>query len=397
VANHMCLIPCALSSMSKTIAEKATESGKDAGIMELLHWNGMLLTGGLFVSLVVLSTFGTRAGETAVWLSLLLLAFAIALLITSADFFIEGAKGLARRAGIAEVVIGLTIVSIGTSLPEILVTSTAAYGGASDPALIDLAIGNIFGSVLVQITLILGIVVMVRPLDIRPDWIKRDGMLMLGAIVLLSILLVWGRGLSRLEGALLVGLYCYYIYWLLTNQEKIRSDELEIVPDVKTQGRGWTSGAYTLMVFIGLAFAVYAASKLVVIASEIALELDVPPAVVGMTMSGLGTSLPELTVALMASKRSQGVAIGTLIGSNITDPMLSIGIAAMIRPLTLSPESAPLIMYLVIPATIIGVVTCLFFMWTGFQFNRWEGGILVGLYLLFLFILEMQRRGYLGI
>ena len=365
--------------------------------MELLHWNGMLLTGGLFVSLVVLSTFGTRAGETAVWLSLLLLAFAIALLITSADFFIEGAKGLARRAGIAEVVIGLTIVSIGTSLPEILVTSTAAYGVANDPALIDLAIGNIFGSVLVQITLILGIVVMVRPLDIRPDWIKRDGMLMLGAILLLSVLLVWGRSLSRWEGALLVGLYCYYIYWLLTNQEKIRSDELEIVPDVKTQGRGWTSGAYALMVLIGLAFAVYAASKLVIIASEIALELDVPPTVVGMTMSGLGTSLPELTVALMASKRSQGVAIGTLIGSNITDPMLSIGIAAMIRPLTLSTESAPLIMYLVIPATIIGVVACLFFMWTGFQFNRWEGGILVGLYLLFLFILEMQRRGYLGI
>jgi len=383
--------------MSKTIAEKATQSGKDAGIMELLHWNGMLLTGGLFVSLVVLSTFGTRAGETAVWVSLLLLAFAIALLITSADFFIEGAKGLARRAGIAEVVIGLTIVSIGTSLPEILVTSTAAYGGANDPALIDLAIGNIFGSVLVQITLILGIVVMVRPLDIRPDWIKRDGMLMLGAILLLSVLLVWGRSLSRWEGALLVGLYCYYIYWLLTNQEKIRSDELEIVPDVKTQGRGWTSGAYALMVLIGLAFAVYAASKLVIIASEIALELDVPPTVVGMTMSGLGTSLPELTVALMASKRSQGVAIGTLIGSNITDPMLSIGIAAMIRPLTLSTESAPLIMYLVIPATIIGVVACLFFMWTGFQFNRWEGGILVGLYLLFLFILEMQRRGYLGI
>lgn len=383
--------------MSKTIAEKATQSGKDAGIMELLHWNGMLLTGGLFVSLVVLSTFGTRAGETAVWVSLLLLAFAIALLITSADFFIEGAKGLARRAGIAEVVIGLTIVSIGTSLPEILVTSTAAYGGASDPALIDLAIGNIFGSVLVQITLILGIVVMVRPLDIRPDWIKRDGMLMLGAILLLSVLLVWGRSLSRWEGALLVGLYCYYIYWLLTNQEKIRSDELEIVPDVKTQGRGWTSSAYALMVLIGLAFAVYAASKLVVIASEIALELGVEPAVVGMTMSGLGTSLPELTVALMASKRSQGVAIGTLIGSNITDPMLSIGIAAMIRPLTLSTESAPLIMYLVIPATIIGVVTCLFFMWTGFQFNRWEGGILIGLYLLFLFILEMQRRGYLGI
>ena len=383
--------------MSETIAEKASATGSDSGVMELLHWNGMLLTGGLFVTLVVLEMFSHRAGDTAAWVSLLLLAAAIALLITSADFFIEGAKGLARRAGIAEVVIGLTIVSIGTSLPEILVTSTAAYGGADDPAMVDLAIGNIFGSVLVQITLILGIVVMVRPLEIRPDWLRRDGMLMLGAVVLLSLLLFWNNNLTRWEGALLVILYLSYIRWLLKNQDKIRSDELEIVPDVKTQGRGWTSGAYTVMVIIGLMFAIYAATQLVNIASEIAIAMKVDPAIVGMTMSGLGTSLPELTVALMASKRSQGVAVGTLIGSNITDPMLSIGIAAMVSPLTISTSSVPLIMKVVIPATIIGVVVCLLFMWTGFKFNRWEGGVLAGLYLLFLLLLEMQRRGYLVI
>jgi len=383
--------------MSETIAEKASAMGSDSGVMELLHWNGMLLTGGLFVTLVVLEMFSHRAGDTAAWVSLLLLAAAIALLITSADFFIEGAKGLARRAGIAEVVIGLTIVSIGTSLPEILVTSTAAYGGADDPAMVDLAIGNIFGSVLVQITLILGIVVMVRPLEIRPDWLRRDGMLMLGAVVLLSLLLFWNNNLTRWEGALLVILYLSYIRWLLKNQDKIRSDELEIVPDVKTQGRGWTSGAYTVMVIIGLMFAIYAATQLVNIASEIAIAMKVDPAIVGMTMSGLGTSLPELTVALMASKRSQGVAVGTLIGSNITDPMLSIGIAAMVSPLTISTSSVPLIMKVVIPATIIGVVVCLLFMWTGFKFNRWEGGVLAGLYLLFLLLLEMQRRGYLVI
>ncbi len=383
--------------MSETIAEKASATGSDSGVMELLHWNGMLLTGGLFVTLVVLEMFSHRAGDTAAWVSLLLLAAAIALLITSADFFIEGAKGLARRAGIAEVVIGLTIVSIGTSLPEILVTSTAAYGGTDDPAMVDLAIGNIFGSVLVQITLILGIVVMVRPLEIRPDWLRRDGMLMLGAVVLLSLLLFWNNNLTRWEGAILVILYLSYIRWLLKNQDKIRSDELEIVPDVKTQGRGWTSGAYTVMVIIGLMFAIYAATQLVNIASEIAIAMKVDPAIVGMTMSGLGTSLPELTVALMASKRSQGVAVGTLIGSNITDPMLSIGIAAMVSPLTISTSSVPLIMKVVIPATIIGVVVCLLFMWTGFKFNRWEGGVLAGLYLLFLLLLEMQRRGYLVI
>ena len=382
--------------MSQTLAESVSAK-KDAGVMELLHWNGMLLTGGLFVTLVVLETFSHRAGEYAAWISLLLLAAAIALLITSADFFIEGAKGLARRAGIAEVVIGLTIVSIGTSLPEILVTSTAAYSGADDPAMIDLAIGNIFGSVLVQITLILGIVVMVRPLEIRPDWVRRDGLLMLGAVVLLSLLLLWGNDLTRLEGGLLVAIYLSYIWWLLKNQDKIRTDELEIVPEVKTQGRGWTSGAYTVMVIIGLMFAIYAATQLVTIASEIAIAMDVPPAVVGMTMSGLGTSLPELTVALMASKRSQGVAVGTLIGSNITDPMLSIGIAAMVSPLVISSGSVPLIMKIIIPATIIGVAACLLFMWTGFKFNRWEGGVLAGLYLLFLLILEMQRRGYLVI
>ena len=382
--------------MPQTLAESVS-SRKDAGIMELLHWNGMLLTGGLFVTLVVLETFSHRGGEYAAWISMLLLAAAIALLITSADFFIEGAKGLARRAGIAEVVIGLTIVSIGTSLPEILVTSTAAYSGAEDPAMIDLAIGNIFGSVLVQITLILGIVVMVRPLEIRPDWISRDGLLMLGAVVLLSLLLLWGNDLTRLEGALLVSLYFSYIWWLMKNQDKIRTDELEIVPDVKTQGRGWTSGAYTVMVIIGLMFAIYAATKLVSIASEIAIAMNVPPAVVGMTMSGLGTSLPELTVALMASKRSQGVAIGTLIGSNITDPMLSIGIAAMVSPLTISAASVPLVMKIIIPATIIGVSCCLIFMWTGFKFNRWEGGVLAGLYLLFLLVLELQRRGYIVI
>ena len=86
------------------------------------------------------------------------------MLITSADFFIEGAKGLARRAGIAEVIIGLTIVSIGTSLPEILVTSTASLESKDDSSMMELAIGNIFGSVLVQITFILGIVALVRPL-----------------------------------------------------------------------------------------------------------------------------------------------------------------------------------------------------------------------------------------
>jgi cation:H+ antiporter len=114
-------------------------------------------------------------------------------------------------------------------------------------------------------------------------------------------------------------------------------------------------------------------------------------------MSGLGTSLPELTVAMVAVRKSQGVAIGTLIGSNITDPLLSIGIAALISPISLTEQSYDLTMYLIIPMTLIGVSVCLIMMWTGFRFSRFEGGILIGFYLLFLVLIELQRQGYLTI
>ena len=148
-----------------------------------------------------------------------------------------------------------------------------------------------------------------------------------------------------------------------------------------------------VMVIGGLGCAVYAADRLVMFASEIALEVGISEAVIGTTMSGLGTSLPELTVALMAAKRSQGVAIGTLIGNNITDPLLSIGLASLIRPIVLPAEMAPLVLQLIMPATIIGVIACLVAMWTGFRFNRSEGACLVVLYLLFLGLLVLESQG----
>ena len=317
------------------------------------------------------------------------------MLITSADFFIEGAKGLARRAGIAEVIIGLTIVSIGTSLPEILVTSTASLESKDDSSMMELAIGNIFGSVLVQITFILGIVALVRPLNVSPTWLKRDGFIMFGAVVLCSFLLWTGGGLSRFEGLILCSTYIFYIGWLLKNREKIRQDEIETIDEIKQNELNWTSASYIAMVIIGLSFAIFAATKLVELASELGRAMNIPQAIIGTVMSGLGTSLPELTVALMAAKKSRGVAIGTLVGSNITDPLLSIGIAALISPLMISETSWGLIMYLIVPATIIGVAACLFMMYTGFKFTRFEGGVLIGLYGVFLFILELQRQGYI--
>ena len=367
------------------------------GIASLLQWNALLISFALFLTLAILGGITAKNDWTNIGILIILIIIALALLITSADFFVEGAKGLARRAGMAEVVIGLTIVSIGTSLPEILVTGTASASSGDDPAMMDLAVGNIYGSVLVQITLVLGIVVAFKPLEIRPAWLKRDGLLMLMSVVLLTALLWEGGGLSRIEGGILVLIYGLYLTWLLSDTEKIREDEKQAVDGVKKADFSWTGTAYFAMVVVGLSLAVYAANELVKYAAEIAYKLNVPHAIVGSTMSGLGTSLPELTVAMVAVRKSQGVAIGTLIGSNITDPLLSIGIAALISPIALTDASYDLTMYLIIPATLLGVSLCLAMMWTGFQFSRWEGSILISFYLLFLIAIELQRQGYLVI
>ena len=146
------------------------------------------------------------------------------------------------------------------------------------------------------------------------------------------------------------------------------------------------------MVIIGLSLAVFAAHHLVNYASDIAYKLNVPHSVIGTTVSGLGTSLPELTIALMAARKSQGVAIGTLIGSNITDPLLSIGSAAIISPLTITPEGTNMIIYFILPSAVICTLVALLMMRTSYRFKRWEGISLISLYLIFLAICEYLRR-----
>lgn len=358
------------------------------GIPQLIHFNAMLITGALFIGIVLIQS-GAKSNNLFVISFILLLS--LGLLITSADFFIEGAKGLARRAGIAEIVIGLTIVSIGTSLPEILVTGSAAFDARNTPEAADFAIGSILGSILVQITLILGIVVMTRSVKVRPSWLNRDGVIMLLSVLLLLFFVWTNDSLERWEGAILSSLYVTYIVWLLMKREEIRLEEVEDTGEYEIRGSNWSSAAYTIMIIVGLGFAVYSARILVEKACYLAIELNVPHSVVGTTVSGIGTSLPELTIALMAAKRSKGVAIGTLIGSNITDPLLSIGIASMIHPLSISTADDGLTMEIIAPATVLGVLLALIFMRRSYRFERWEGACLALFYLVFLVVLQLNR------
>tara|TARA_B100001559_G_scaffold6485_1_gene5762 strand:- start:1777 stop:2907 length:1131 start_codon:yes stop_codon:yes gene_type:complete len=366
---------------------------KVMGIPQLVHFQTLITTGALFLGLIGLKVISAELSANNIAVTLSIAILALFLLIFSADFFIEGAKGLARRGGLPEVVIGLTIVSIGTSLPEILVTSSAANTIGSDPALADFAIGGILGSVFVQITLIMGIVVVNRGLKIRESWLKRDGQIMLLSVLILSFFLITEGTLQQWEAGILVTLYVVYITWLLTNRKEIQAEELEYVEPTETHGSSWSTTAYIVMVIVGLSFAVFAAEQLVNYAQLIASDLGVPEAVVGTTVSGIGTSLPELTIALMAARRSQGVAIGTLIGSNITDPLLSIGIAGLIHPLAITAGGYDLIIYIIMPFTVIGCLSALLMMRTAYEFRKWEGWIMISIYVAFLISLELYRRG----
>ena len=370
---------------------------RESGIPQLLMSNTLVLNGALFLGILALHTLLEDSTLNNNWVSIALLALALALLIKSADVFIEGAKGLAYRAGLPEVVIGLTIVSIGTSLPEILVTSTAAADiTPATQEIGDLAIGGIYGSILVQITLILGVVVAFRGVKVRPSWLKRDGLIMFSSIGLMTFFLFTGDGLSRFEGGVLASLYVAYIYWLLSHRDEILEEELSAGEKVERKLTR-TTASYGFMVTSGLLLALFAAHHLVNVASEMAYAFNVPHAVIGTTVSGLGTSLPELTIAFLAAKRSQGVAIGTLIGSNITDPLLSIGIAAMVHPLALTDASFSLTAYIIIPATFVGTGVALIMMRSQYEFKRWEGVVLILIYMIFLAALAAERTGIIAL
>ena len=369
------------------------QDGKLMGIPQLLQFNTLIILATLFLAIVGSQILSTNMGGNNIIYSIIILLLALGLLVVSADFFIEGAKGLARRGGIPEVVIGLTIVSIGTSLPEILVTSTSALNVTENQEVADFAIGGILGAVLVQITLILGFVALVKGLKIRPSWLNRDGLIMMLSLLLMTFFLISDEGITRLEGIILSSLYIVYISWLLYNRKEIMDEESSgEAESIELRSLSWSGAAYFVMVLIGLALAVFAAHHLVVNASDLAYEMNIPHSIIGTVVSGLGTSLPELTIAFMAAKRSQGVAIGTLIGSNITDPLLSIGIAATVHPLYLTDAGSDMIMLVILPASIISTAVALLLMRTSYEFRKWEGIILIVLYFIFLAVCEYFRR-----
>ena len=258
------------------------------------------------------------------WVNLLLMIVGFAVLIWSADRFLSGAAATATNLGVSNIVIGLTVVSLGTSAPEIVVALMAALEGNAI-----LAIGNAIGSNIANIGLVLGITAIVAPLPFSQNVLRRELPWLLGATVL-AIVLIFDRELSFADGVFLLTGLAYILWQLLRSErdadpaESALTSELEELPEMKQ-----SSALFWL--FAGLAALLASAQLLVYAATQIALDLGISSMIIGLTIVAIGTSLPELAATVGAAIKGQpDIAIGNIVGSNILNILAVLAVPALI-------------------------------------------------------------------
>lgn len=258
------------------------------------------------------------------WVNLLLMIVGFAVLIWSADRFLSGAAAAATNLGVSNIVIGLTVVSLGTSAPEIVVALIAALEGNAI-----LAIGNAIGSNIANIGLVLGITAIVAPLPFSQNVLRRELPWLLGATVL-AIVLIFDRELSFTDGVFLLAGLAYILWQLLRSEreadptESALASELEELPEMKQ-----SSALFWL--FAGLAALLASAQLLVYAATQIALDLGISSMIIGLTIVAIGTSLPELAATVGAAMKGQpDIAIGNIVGSNILNILAVLAVPALI-------------------------------------------------------------------
>ncbi|MGN1232945.1 MAG: calcium/sodium antiporter [Candidatus Cryptobacteroides sp.] len=262
-------------------------------------------------------------------LQILILIAGLVLVVGGAEALVEGSSSVARKFGISEFVIGLTIVGMGTSAPEMVVSFIGAFQGKAD-----IAVGNVIGSNIFNTMLILGITAIILPMQITKLNRKKDIPINIVVTVLLILLginySIFGIGadrLSRIDGAILLALFCVYMYLSFRYDTPEASDE-----EVKDRKLGWS----ILMIVAGLAALVLGGRFFVNSAESIARMLNVSDKFIAITILAGGTSLPELATCIVAAARKKGqLALGNIIGSNMFNILLILGGSAIINPLSL--------------------------------------------------------------
>ena len=289
------------------------------------------------------------------------------MVLKGADFLTEGAAALARRVNIPEIVIGLTIVAAGTSAPELFVSLVSALKGTPD-----LAVGNVVGSNTMNCMLIVGCAAMVAPMTISRSTVKKDIPFAVGASVLL-MLLALNNFLGRFDGILLLAGFVSFMVYSLRQAKNGQGD----ATTEEKQQNPWLSVLYIVLGLVGL---VIGSNLFVDHASSLALALGISEGVVGLTVVAGGTSLPELATSVVAARKGQSaIAIGNVIGSNVFNILLILGLTATISPLQIEGITTIDMAVMLISVTLVWL-----FSFTRYTVERWEGAVLVGGYLVYL-------------
>ena len=292
----------------------------------------------------------------------------LALLYLGGESLVRSAAALALRLGVSPLAVGLTVVAFATSAPELVVSLDAVLSGAND-----IAIGNVVGSNICNVALILGLTMLLQPAPVEAKVVRLDTPLMIGGSVLMIGLLLDGR-LSRGEGALLLlGLAAYTAFTLLEARRTLAAAGDLGVP-IPANGSSVAAGALQLVA--GLLLLVAGGHLLVGAAVELATTLGISQATIGLTIVALGTSLPELATSIVASVRRQGdIAVGNLVGSNIFNIFGILGATAAIHPLLLG-EITRLDL-----GTMLAVAVTLLVLFSAPRGpSRIGGGLLIGFY-----------------
>lgn len=311
--------------------------------------------------------------------------FGLVLLIWGADRFVHGAAAMARNLGVAPLMIGLTIVSFATSAPEVLVSIVAALRGEPD-----LAIGNAIGSNIANVGLVLGVVAIIRPIEMKSATLRRE-MPALLAVTLLTVALFLDSYLARVDGfVLLTGLVIVTIWLVRLGLRSSASDPLTADFDAEIP-KDMTTRKAVIWLVIGLAALLFGAERLVDGSIAIARELGVSEIVIGITLVALATSLPELAVSAVSAIRGEyGLAIGNIIGSNIFNMLAVVGVAAAIHPSPLPPSVLSLHMFVMVAFTLV-----LFAMTSEYDgrrsISRFEGFALVSAFLAYVSYVVVQN------
>lgn len=299
-----------------------------------------------------------------------LLIVGLVLLVWSADKLVFGSAALARNVGISPLVIGMTILAMGSSAPEMMVSATAAWEGKTDTA-----VGNVLGSNIANIALILGITALIKPLSISSAVIRRELPLMIAVTVLAGILL-WDNHLGFYEGVLLFALFGGFLYAMLQISRKEQKAGDVLIEEQEAEIPEGVSNPKAIMwVVIGLILLPIAASMLVDNAVIIAKFFGMSDLVIGLTIIAVGTSLPELAASLAGVlKGEDDMAVGNIIGSNVFNILAVMGLPGIINPSVLSEYAMGRDFWVMLGVSLLLVAMCL---GKSRSINRIEGSILV--------------------